>query len=101
MVSLPPSADEVAATAQYLVGILALSTATQAGLAATVSVLLADGLDVSWLREHPERLLAVTPAEVHEAAQQLLAPAALVTTVVGDASVVAGPLSALTEVTRG
>jgi zinc protease len=100
MVSLPASDDEVAATAQYLVGILALSTATQAGLAATVSVLLADGLDISWLREHPERLLAVTPAEVHEAAQRLLAPSGLVTTVVGDASVVHGPLSALTEVTR-
>ncbi len=100
MVSLPPSAEEVAATAQYLVGTLALSTATQAGLAATLAVLLADGQDVSWLREHPERLLAVTPGDVHEVAQRMLAPSRLVTTVVGDAERVEDPLSALYDVSR-
>jgi predicted Zn-dependent peptidase len=100
MAALPPSADEVAATAQYLVGSLALSTATQAGLAGTLAVLLADGLDVTWLREHPSALMAVTPEQVHEVAQTMLAPAGLVTTVVGDAARVAGPLSALTEVTQ-
>ena len=99
MTSLPPSAEEVAATAQYLVGILALSTATQAGLAGTLTALLADGLDVTWLRDHPARLAAVTPHEVHEAAQTLLAPAALVTTVVGDAAAVESSLAALTPVT--
>ena len=100
LVSLPPSAEEVAATAQYLVGILALSTATQAGLAGTLTTLLADGLDVTWLREHPAALMAVTPQDVHDVAQTLLAPASLVTTVVGDAATVAGPLSALFDVTR-
>ncbi len=100
MVSLPPSAEEVTATAQYLVGTLALSTATQAGLAATLTVLLADGLDVSWLREHPDALMAVTPDDVHAVAQTLLAPASMVTTVVGDAAQVEAPLATLTEVTR-
>ena len=100
LVSLPPTADEVAATAQYLVGILALSTATQAGLAGTLTALLADGLDVTWLREHPAALLAVTPDDVHEAAQTLLAPATRITTVVGDAARIETPLSALTEVVR-
>jgi predicted Zn-dependent peptidase len=100
LVSLPPTADEVAATAQYLVGILALSTATQAGLAGTLTALLADGLDVTWLREHPAALLAVTPDDVHEAAQTLLAPATRITIVVGDAARIENPLSALTEVVR-
>ena len=100
LVSLPPTADEVAATAQYLVGILALSTATQAGLAGTLTALLADGLDVTWLREHPAALLAVTPDDVHEVAQTLLAPATRITTVVGDAARIEAPLSALTEVVR-
>jgi zinc protease len=100
LVSLPPTAEEVAATAQYLVGSLALSTATQAGLAATLTVLLADGLDVTWLREHPERLTSVTPADVHEAAQRLLAPASMVATVVGDAARIEGPLAALYDVQR-
>ena len=40
--SLPPSADEVESMAQHLVGVLALSTSTQAGLASTLSVLLAE-----------------------------------------------------------
>ncbi len=100
MASLPPSAEEVAATAQYLVGTLALSTATQAGLAGTLAVLLADGLDVTWLQEHPQRLLAVTPEDVHQAALRMLAPTGLVTTVVGDAAKVERPLSALYDVVR-
>jgi zinc protease len=100
MVSLPPSAAEVSATAQYLVGTLALSTATQSGLAGTLAILLADGLDVSWLREHPDQLLAVTPEQVHEVAQRMLAPSRLVATVVGDAAHIEEPLSALYEVTR-
>jgi predicted Zn-dependent peptidase len=95
IVSLAPSAEEVESMAQHLVGVLALSTSTQAGLAATLSVLLAEGLPVEWLREHPQRLLAVTPEEVHEAAQQVLAPATRAVTVVGDAALVADPLRAL------
>lgn len=98
--SVPPSAEEVADTAQYLTGTLALSTATQAGLAATLTVLLADGLDISWLREHPARLAAVTPDQVHELAQSMLAPSRLVSTVVGDAAVIKGPLAALSDLTR-
>lgn len=100
MVTVPPGPEEVASTAQYLAGTLALGTATQAGLASTLSVLLADGLDVGWLREHPARLAAVTPADVHEAARRMLAPASLVTTVVGDASRVERPLAALSDLTR-
>jgi len=100
MASLPPSTEEVSSTAQYLVGALALSTSTQAGLAGRLVTLLADGLDVSWLREHPKQLLAVTPESVLAVSQRVLAPAAMVTTVVGDASLVSGPLAALGEVER-
>jgi zinc protease len=95
IVSLPPTEEELGSMAQHLVGVLALSTSTQAGLAGTLTALLADGLDVSWLREHPQRLLAVTPEQVHAAAQRILAPATRLTTVVGDASVVVGPLRGL------
>ena len=65
-----------------------------------LTALLADGLDVTWLREHPARLAEVTPDEVHEAASTLLAPAAMVTTVVGDADAVGDTLAAVTEVAR-
>lgn len=101
MASLPPTEAEVRDTAQYLAGVLALSTATQAGLAGTLTVLLADGLDVSWLREHPRRLMKVTPEDVYEVARRLLAPSRMVAAVVGDAALVEEPLQALGEVTRG
>jgi zinc protease len=100
MASLPPEPEEVEATSQYLVGSIALSTATQSGLADTLLDLLTDGQDVSWLREHPERLAAVTPEQVHDASVPLLGPGGLVTAVVGDADLIEGPLAALGEVTR-
>ena len=100
LAALPPTEQEVRDTAQYLVGSLALSTSTQAGLAGTLTVLLAQGLDVAWLREHPQRLLAVTPDDVHEVARRVLAPAATLTAVVGDAARIADGLAALTEVER-
>ena len=95
IVSLPPSADEVEAMAQHLVGVLALSTSTQAGIAATLSVLLAEGLGVDYLRDHPQRLLATTPEQVHAAAGRMLAPATRAVTVVGDAAAVGESLRAL------
>ena len=100
LATVAPSRAEVADTAQYLVGALALATSTQAGLAGALTGLLADGLDVSWLREHPRRLLAVTPEDVLSVSQRLLSPAAMATTVVGDASLVEGSLAALGEVVR-
>ena len=98
--SLPPDADEVEAMAQHLVGVLALSTSTQAGLAATLSVLLAEGLGVDYLRDHPQRLLKVTPDQVHAAAVRMLAPATRAVTVVGDATAVGDSLRALGPVER-
>jgi zinc protease len=101
MASLPPEAEEVEATAQYLVGSIALSTATQAGLADTLLDLLSDGQDVTWLREHPVRLAAVTPEGVHEASVPLLGPGRLVAAVVGDAERIGSSLEALGDVARG
>jgi zinc protease len=96
--TLPVTTDELSSAANYTSGLLALSTATQAGLAATLETLLAVGLDVSWLRDHPARLAAVTVDEVREQAHRFLAPARLATVVVGDAAVVGDELAALAPV---
>ena len=101
IVSLPPDADEVEAMAQHLVGVLALSTSTQAGLAATLTVLLAEGLGVDYLRDHPQRLLKVTPEQVHAAAARMLAPSTRAVTVVGDATAMGDSLRALGPVELG
>ena len=98
--SLPPTPDELESTVQYLTGTLALGTATQAGLAETLVDLMSDGKGVDWLQEYPARLAATTPEDVQEAAAKLLAPASMVSVVVGDADVVEPGLAMLMEVVR-
>jgi zinc protease len=96
--SLPITPTELDSVQQYAIGSLALSTATQAGLAGQIGALISAGLDVDWLSEHPARLLKVTAAEVAEAAAQFLAPRRLVSVAVGDSEQITGPLSAVTEI---
>jgi zinc protease len=96
--TLPVKDDELASAASYTSGILALSTATQSGLAATLETLLAAGLDVTWLRDHPARLAAVTVEEAREQAHRFLAPARLATVVVGDVARVRDEIGGLTAV---
>jgi zinc protease len=98
--ALPPSAEELEATVQYLTGTLALGTSTQAGLAETLADLLTDGKSVDWLQDYPAHLAATTPEEVMAAAARILAPASMVSVVVGDADVVEPGLALLTEVAR-
>jgi len=86
---------ELDAARSYAIGTLALSTATQAGLASTLAALLVAGLDITYLREQPKRLTAVTTADVLEVSARHLAPHRLVTVLVGDAAQVRGPLDAL------
>jgi zinc protease len=99
--SLPITATELDSVQQYAIGNLALSTATQAGLASQIGALLSTGLDIDWLTEHPARLLKVTVEQVAEAAAEFLAPRRLVGVAVGDAQLITGPLSAITEIESG
>ncbi len=95
MALLPVTEAELDGARRYVLGSMALSTATHAGLASTVSALLGAGLAPEWLGEHQRALAAVTVDEVQEAARRYLAPDALTAVVVGDASVVAEPLRTL------
>ncbi len=99
--TLPVGPDELDNARQYAIGTLALSTSTQAGLASTLTALLASGLGPDWLREHPVRLGAVTVDDVQRQAARFLAPSRLVTVVVGDAAAVRPALSTLDEVSAG
>jgi zinc protease len=97
--SLPVLETEVESVRQYLIGTIALSTATQAGLASNVVNLLGSGLEPSWLVEHSARLAKVTVDEVSAAAARFLGPTQFVGVVVGDAGRIVEPLSALLAVT--
>ena len=88
--SLPVTPAEVEAVRQYLIGTIALSTATQAGLASNLVNLLGSGLEPSWLAEHSARLAKVTVDEVSAAAAEFFGPARFVGVVVGDAGRIAG-----------
>jgi predicted Zn-dependent peptidase len=93
--ALPVTEAEVAAVKQYAVGTLALSTATQSGLASTLSALSAFGLGLDWISEFPALLQAATVDEVSAAAAQFFAPSGFTSVVLGDAGTIAEPLAAL------
>jgi predicted Zn-dependent peptidase len=80
---------------RYILGSMALSTATHAGLASTLSALIGAGLRAEWLAEHQQALGAVTVEQVQDVSLRYLAPEALTTVVVGDSGRIAGPLQAL------
>jgi zinc protease len=87
--------SELEAVRQYAIGTLALSIATQSGLASTLGGLAGVGLGLDWLHEHPIRLAQVTLDQVIEQAHRLLTPAAAVTVVLGDAAEITGPTGRL------
>jgi zinc protease len=94
----PLTTSELESAVNYLTGLLALQTATQAGLAGVLETLLADGLDVSWLREHPAALARATADDVLEQSRRFLAPAGLATIVVGDESRIGDAVAALSPI---
>lgn len=89
------SSKEIESARNYALGTLATSLSTQAGYASTLSSLSGAGLDVDWIREHPDRLAAVTDDEVVAVASTLFAPSAFTGVVVGDLDVIGASLTAL------
>jgi zinc protease len=98
MASAPVTEAELESVRQYAIGTLALSTATQAGLANNASALLSAGVGLEWLATHPVRLAKVTVAEVAEVAAEFLAPRRLAGVAVGDAGAITAPLAGIVEV---
>jgi zinc protease len=93
---LPVTDKELESVRQYSIGSLALSTATQAGLASTLAGLVGLGLDPDWLIEHTALLAKATLDEVSAAASEFFAPTRFVGVIVGDESTVRSPVSAIT-----
>jgi zinc protease len=91
----PVTEAELDAARRYVLGSMALTTATHAGLASTLSALVGSGLPADWLAEHQQALAGVTVPQVQEASARYLAPGRLTAVVVGDADAVGGPLRAL------
>jgi predicted Zn-dependent peptidase len=92
--TLRPSDEELDNARQYATGTLAMSIATQAGLASMLITLIGDGLELDWVREHPRRLALVTAGDIYHHGVHLLAPNRLAAVVIGDASQCEEPLQA-------
>jgi zinc protease len=93
--TVPPSEQELSDVRQYAIGTLALSIASQAGLAGMLSALAGAGLGLDWLREYPRKLAKVSLEQAFEAARRWLAPAGMTTVVLGDLEQIAAPLRVL------
>jgi zinc protease len=95
----PIEAEELESARHYTIGVLALATSSQSGLASTLARVTVDGIGPEYLRTHPQALSRVSVDEVFEASRRHLAPARLVTVLVGDAERIGDAVQALTEVT--
>ncbi|CAA9329973.1 MAG: hypothetical protein AVDCRST_MAG16-1246 [uncultured Frankineae bacterium] len=97
----PVSQAELDQARRYAIGVLALTTSSQAGLASTISQLAGAGLGVEWLRDHPAQLAAVTVDDALAAGAEYLAPNRLTTVLVGDVAQVEAPLRTLVDLELG
>jgi predicted Zn-dependent peptidase len=97
MATVPVGQDELDQARRYAIGTLALSTASQAGLAGLVSQLAGSGQDITWLRTHVAELQAVTVEDVLEASARWFAPSVLTPVFVGDTAVIGDSLRALVD----
>ena len=97
----PVAQAELDQARRYAIGTLALGTSSQAGLASTLSQLAGAGLGVTWLRDYPKQLAAVTVDAALEAGARYLAPARLTTVLVGDVAQVEAPLRTVVDLELG
>ena len=83
-VEVPP--EELGATRSYLSGARVIFLQTQSGLASSLAQVRSHGLDHRYLEGYAKGLAAVSPADLLRVSSRYLAPAALTTVMVGDAS---------------
>jgi len=101
MALAPVTQDELDLARRYAMGTLEMSTATQSGLASTLSSLVGQGLPASWLADHQKAVASVTIDDVQEVSRRYLSVSSLASVVVGDAGLVGESLGALATVRSG
>ena len=88
----PPPVDELRGVKDYLIGIFPLRFETTAGVAAAIEPLAVYGLDDDYWATYRDRIEAVTPDDVAEAAWRRIRPDELAIVMAADASAVRGSL---------
>ena len=82
----PPGDDELREVRDYLVGVFPLRFETTGGIASAIEPLAMYDLPDDWWHAYRSRLEAVTPADVHRVARELVRPEESLVLVVGDAA---------------
>lgn len=94
MQAAPPDEAELREVIDFLVGIFPLRFETTAGAAAGIEPIAVYGLDHDWWATYRDRVEAVGPAQVRDAAVDLLRPAEALIVLAGDAARVRPDLEA-------
>jgi predicted Zn-dependent peptidase len=95
-----PTSAELTSTKNYRNGIFVMSNATRGGLLGQFAFMDLHGLPTDWLTTFVERLYAVTPEQVSNAARQHLDAKRMSVVVVGDMSQVRKQLDAVEGLPR-
>jgi zinc protease len=94
MQAAEPTADELREVTDYLVGVFPLRFETTPGAAAGIEPVAVYGLDHDWWATYRDRIEAVGPREVNQAATAMLRPAEVLVVLTGDAAAVRPGLEA-------
>lgn len=98
MVSTPVTTTELTAAQRFRNGQLALTIQSQVGFASQLAALVPHGLGVEYLKALPAAVDRVTDDDVLRVARAYLAPASLLTVLVGDADAIVPQVEALAPV---
>ena len=90
-----PDATEVSLATDYLAGVFPIRYESTSAVAGALAGATMFGLSEDWFARYRERIRAITPAEVHQAARTHLDPTRLTVLAVGDPEVIEAPLAAL------
>jgi len=93
-----PSAEELRAIQNSMIGTFALQTATRGGILGQLSFVSLQGLTDDYLTNYVSRVLAVKPTDVQRMAQKYLDPSKMIISVVGDKKTVEAQLAPWTIV---
>jgi zinc protease len=88
-----PNEDELREVKDYLVGVFPLRFETTGGVAGAIEPLAIYGLDDDYWQAYRGRIEAVTPADTHAMARELITPDDLLILLTGDASKLADGLA--------
>jgi len=95
----PAAAEELAGIQNYVAGTYVLRHATPGGILDQLAFLDLHGLDEGWAAAYPDRVLALTTADVQRIAADYLRPDEMTIAIVGDSDAIAEEIAPYGEVT--